>query len=228
MSLLEEKLGYKYKNRKLLDEALTHKSHAAEHSSPEDNERLEFLGDSVLGLVVSGYLFHKHPSEDEGYLSKARAAIVSRENLARWGKDLGLGNFLLLGAGENSSGGKHRKSNLANAVEALLGAAYLDGGLAAVEAVVMPWLPTQQPAEIASDYKSELQEKIQKRLKRPPSYELLEETGPEHDKRFTVRVFLGKKTLGLGDGKSLKEAHQAAARSALEYLQAHTLHSSEI
>lgn len=228
MSLLEEKLGYRFKDRKLLDEALTHKSHAAEHSSGGDNERLEFLGDSVLGLVVSVHLFRKHPGEDEGYLSKARAAVVSRENLARWGAELGLGNYLLLGAGENSSGGKHRKSNLSNAVEAVLGAIYLDGGLAAAEAAIAPWLAAQAPAEIARDFKSELQEQIQKRHKQPPSYELMEECGPEHDKRFTVRVFLGRKTLGLGAGRSMKEAHQAAARSALEYLLTHHLRSGEI
>ncbi|HNW45665.1 MAG TPA: ribonuclease III [Elusimicrobiales bacterium] len=221
MAFLEEIIGYKFRNGKLLEEALTHKSHAAERGSPADNERLEFLGDSVLGLVVSCYLFRAHPSEDEGYLSKAKSAIVSRANLARWAAALGLGNHLFLGAGEHLSGGKNRLSILANAIEAVLGAVYLDGGLAPVEKLIAAWLASQAPDAMDEDYKSGLQEQIQKRHKHPPDYELMEERGPEHDKRFTVRVYLGKKTLGLGTGKNKKEAHQAAAKNALEYLRTH-------
>ena len=223
MAFLEEVIGYRFKNGKLLSEALTHKSHAAERGSPGDNERLEFLGDSVLGLVVSWHLFRRHPSEDEGYLSKARSAIVSRANLARWAAALRLGEHLFLGAGETQSGGKGRQSILANAIEAVLGAAYLDGGLAAAESIIAPWLAAQVPEHLEADYKSGLQEHIQKRHKQPPGYELMQAQGPEHDKCFTVRVYIGKKTLGLGTGKNLKAAHQAAAKNALEYLRTHDI-----
>ncbi|PIU18774.1 MAG: ribonuclease III [Elusimicrobia bacterium CG08_land_8_20_14_0_20_59_10] len=217
MAFLEEVLGYKFKDPKLLEEALTHKSHAAESGSASDNERLEFLGDSVLGLIVSYHLFRAHPGEDEGYLSKARSALVSRANLARLAAGMRLGDYLYLGAGEHLSGGKNRHSILSNALEAVLGAVYIDGGLAAAQQLVAPWL-SQAPDGAEADHKSELQEYIQKRHKHPPDYELMEEEGPEHNKLFTVRVCIGKKTLGLGTGRNKKEAHQAAARNALEYL----------
>ena len=129
MSSLEEVIGYKFRDKELLTEALTHKSHATERGGLRHNERLEFLGDSVLGLVVSYYLFLKHPSEDEGFLSKAKSAIVSRANLARWAELIKLGHYINLGAGEHLSGGSKRHSILANAMEAVLGAVYLDGGL---------------------------------------------------------------------------------------------------
>jgi ribonuclease-3 len=228
MSSLEDVIGYRFRDKGLLDEALTHKSHSTEHGGSRYNERLEFLGDSILGLVVSYYLFQKNPSEDEGFLSKTRSAIVSRANLARWAEALGLGRHLYLGAGEHLSGGDRRHSILANALEAVLGAVYLDGGLAPVEKIVIPWLEGQAPESLDADYKSALQELIQKRHKRPPDYELMSETGPEHSKQFTIRVFLGKKTLGLGSGRNKKEAQQAAARNALDYLATHEVHKHEL
>ncbi len=228
MHSLEEVLGYRFKDAGLLEEALTHKSHATERGGLRHNERLEFLGDSVLGLTVSYYLFLKNPSEDEGFLSKTKSAIVSRANLARWAEALGLGKHLFLGAGEHLSGGAKRHSILANALEAVLGAVYLDGGLAQVEKLVMPWLESQGPDKLDADYKSALQETIQKRHKRPPDYELMSAAGPEHLKLFTVRVYLGKKTLGLGSGKNKKEAQQAAARNALDYLATHEIHKADI
>ena len=228
MSSLEEVIGYKFRDAQLLTEALTHKSHAAEQGSPRHNERLEFLGDSVLGMVVSYYLFLKHPSEDEGYLSKNKSAIVSRANLARWADEVGLGHYLYLGAGEHLSGGSKRHSILANAIEAVLGAVYLDGGLAPVEKIIIPWLEGQAPEKLDVDHKSELQELIQKRHKRPPDYEVMSETGPEHEKFFTIRVYLGKKTLGLGSGCNKKEAQQAAARNAIEYLRTHEVRPNEL
>ncbi|HBA59934.1 MAG TPA: ribonuclease III [Elusimicrobia bacterium] len=227
MAFLEEVIGYKFRNPKLLEEALTHKSHSAESGSPSDNERLEFLGDSVLGLIVSYYLFRTHPDKDEGFLSKAKSALVSRANLARLAAGMGLGEHLFLGTGEYQSGGKSRHSILANALEAVLGAVYLDGGLAAAEKMAAPWL-TALPENLEADHKSELQEYIQKRHKQPPDYELMEEEGPEHNKRFTVRVCIGRKTLGLGGGKNKKEAHQAAAKNALEYLRSHEVRGDEL
>ncbi|MCM2267612.1 MAG: ribonuclease III [Elusimicrobiales bacterium] len=223
MSSLEEVIGYRFRDKELLAEALTHKSHATEQGSPRHNERLEFLGDSVLGLVVSYYLFLKNPSEDEGFLSKTKSAMVSRANLARWAETLNLGRHLSLGAGEHLSGGSHRHSILANALEAVLGAVYLDGGLSCAEKIIIPWVEGQAPEKLDADNKSALQELIQKKHKRPPDYELMTETGPEHDKVFTVRVHLGKKTLGLGTGKNKKEAQQAAAKNALDYLNTHEL-----
>ncbi|MDA8244758.1 MAG: ribonuclease III [Elusimicrobia bacterium] len=228
MSSLEEVIGYAFRDKELLAEALTHKSHATETGSPRHNERLEFLGDSVLGLIVSYYLFRRNPSEDEGFLSKTRSAIVSRANLARWAEAIGLGRHLNLGAGEQLTGGTSRHSILANAMEAVLGAVYMDGGIKSVEAIVLPWLEGQVPAALDVDHKSALQELIQKRHKRPPDYELMEETGPEHEKVFTVRVHLGRKTLGLGSGRNKKEAQQAAARNALDYLRTHEIRRGEI
>ncbi len=228
MSSLEEVIGYKFSDKELLSEALTHKSHATESGSPRYNERLEFLGDSVLGLVVSYYLFLKNPSEDEGFLSKTKSAIVSRANLARWAEAIGLGHHINLGAGEHLSGGSRRHSILANAVEAVLGAVYLDGGLGHVEKLVIPWLESQAPEKLDVDHKSGLQELIQKRHKRPPDYEIVSESGPEHEKLFTVRVHLGKKTLGVGSGKNKKEAQQAAARNAMDYLATHEVHPNEL
>jgi ribonuclease-3 len=228
MSSLEEVIGYKFSDKELLSEALTHKSHATESGSPRYNERLEFLGDSVLGLVVSYYLFLKNPSEDEGFLSKTKSAIVSRANLARWAEALGLGHHINLGAGEHLSGGSRRHSILANAVEAVLGAVYLDGGLGHVEKLVIPWLESQAPEKLDVDHKSGLQELIQKRHKRPPDYEIVSESGPEHEKLFTVRVHLGKKTLGVGSGKNKKEAQQAAAKNAMDYLATHEVHPNEL
>ena len=227
MSSLEEVIGYKFRDKELLLEALTHKSHATERGVLRHNERLEFLGDSVLGLVVSYYLFLKNPAEDEWFLSKTKSALVSRANLARWAEGIGLGHHIHLGAGEHLSGGSKRHSILANAMEAVLGAVYLDGGLPNAEKLVIPWLESQAPEELDIDHKSILQETIQKTHKRPPDYELMGETGPEHEKLFTVRVYLGKKTLGLGSGKNKKEAQQAAAKNALDYLATHNVHKHE-
>jgi len=228
MSSLEEVIGYEFRDKELLTEALTHKSHATESGSPRNNERLEFLGDSVLGLIVSYYLFLKNPSEDEGFLSKTKSAIVSRANLARWAEAIGIGHYIILGAGEKLSGGSRRHSILANAIEAVLGAVYLDGGLPNAEKIIIPWLEGQAPGELDIDHKSMLQEMIQKRHKRPPDYELMSESGPEHEKLFTIRVYLGKKTLGLGSGKNKKEAQQAAAKNALDYLATHEIHTHEV
>ncbi|MCR4819822.1 MAG: ribonuclease III [Elusimicrobiales bacterium] len=228
MNFFQEKLGYTFKNPKLIDEALTHKSFSAEHNMPENNERLEFLGDSVLELVVSGYLYSRFPDKDEGFLSKSRAFLVSRETMAAWAAELKLGFYLRLGAGEILSGGKTRRNNLANAMEAVLGAVYLDGGLEAASAIILDWLKKQKPAEIPEDSKTQLQLIIQKKYKIMPSYETLEESGPEHDKTFKVRVFLGSKTLGLGKGKSLKSAQQAAAHEAMSYVSTHKLTKKDI
>lgn len=219
MNLLQEKLGYTFRNPKLLDEALTHTSFASEHNLAQNNERLEFLGDSVMGLVVSGYLYGKFPNSDEGFLSKSRAFLVSRETMAEWAYGLRLGFYLHMGAGEIMSGGRERRNNLANAMEAVLGAIYVDGGLEAAKRIILSWLKEQNPENIPEDSKTLLQLQTQKKFRMVPTYETLEASGPEHDKTFKVRVFIGSKTLGLGQGKSLKTAHQAAAHQAILFLQ---------
>ena len=229
MDSIEAVLGYCFKNRELLKEALTHKSFSTERGQASHNERLEFLGDSVLGLIVSCYLFEEHPGQDEGYLSKVKSVLVSRSNLACWAKDLNLGEHVFLGVGEGQTGGKKRSSILSNCFEALLGAIYLDGGLEPATAFVKRWLHGQDMGGMEEqDYKSVLQEMIQKRHKIPPGYEVLSAEGPEHDKVFTMRVKIGRKVLGLGAGKNKKEAQQAAAKNAIDYLEHHEVHRNEI
>ncbi len=156
--------------------------------------------------------------EDEGRLSKRKALLVSRPVLTRWAKDLDLGSYLLLGSGEENSGGRLRPSILANALEALIGAVYLDGGYAAASDFVHRWLLDQQAKLEETDHKSRLQEILQKRFKSPPVYDTVKATGPDHDKTFSVTVRLGRQTLGTGQGKSKKQAQQAAAADALERL----------
>jgi ribonuclease-3 len=222
MESLEKLIGYSFKNRDLLKEALTHKSYSTERGQILHNERFEFLGDSVLGLIVSYYLFTEHPAQNEGYLSKVKSVLVSRTNLASWANNLNLGEHIFLGAGEHQTGGTKRGSILSNSFEALIGAIYLDGGLEAASVFVKRWLHGQAMGGMEErDYKSALQEIIQKRHKRPPEYEIMTAEGPEHDKVFTVRVLIGKKALGIGSGKNKKEAQQAAAHNAIIYLENH-------
>ncbi len=217
-SPLEDIIGYRFRDPERLKEALSHKSYASESRSAVYNERLEFLGDSILAAVVAHELYIRHPDEAEGGLSKRKALLVSRPTLAHWAKDLDLGAHLLLGVGEDSSGGRSRASLLANAFEALVGAVYLDGGYAPAAAFIRRCLDRQRPAAEA-DSKSLLQEVLQKKYKAPPSYETTSSEGPDHDKTFQVRVHFGKRVLGLGAGKSKKEAEQAAARDALRKLE---------
>lgn len=220
---LEEKVGFRFKRADLLRVALTHKSFAAEQRLGRHNERLEFLGDSVLSAVVAHQLYESYPDEDEGRLSKRKALLVSRPSLARWAGELGLGSFLFLGTGEDSSGGRLRPSILGNALEALIGAIYLDGGYTEASAFIHRWFLDQHAKVVETDYKSRLQEIMQKRFKSAPVYETLKATGPDHDKTFAVTVRLGARTLGTGQGKSKKEAEQSAALDALERLRNETL-----
>lgn len=214
---IETVIGYDFTNKKLLKESLTHKSYSAEHGLKKHNERLEFLGDSILGLIVSSYLFDKYPSKDEGYLSKLKSYIVSRSHLTKWAKEINLGDYIHLGFGEDQSGGKKRSSILSNAIEAVIGAMYIDGGLIPVSNFTFDWLSKQSFENSYTDYKSDLQEIIQKKFKTPPDYEVINTSGPEHAKTFTVKVKLKNKVLGVGSGKNKKEAHQAAAKNAFAH-----------
>ena len=211
---IEKVLNYTFKNKDILEEALTHRSYNP-HPHGINNERLEFLGDSVLGLVVAGQLYKLLSEKEEGVLSKIKANLVSRKNLYFWAKQLNLGKYLLLGQGEISSGGRERSSILSNAMEAVLGAIYLDGGFDAVSKVILAWFETQKIEVDLQDYKSVLQEYMQKLGKSVPEYEIVETIGPEHDKIFTAVVYEQGKELGRGKGHNKKSAHQDAAKNAL-------------
>lgn len=212
---LEKVLEYTFSNKDILREALTHKSYAAEFRHKKDNERLEFLGDSVLGMVVASYLYKLLDTKEEGVLSKIKANLVSRRNLYFWGSQLQLGQYMFLGQGEIASGGRQRQSIISNAMEAVIGAVYLDSGFEAAKILILKWLETQKIEIDGGDYKSILQEYLQKRGKSVPEYEVVSTVGPEHDKTFTVVVRCAGKELGKGKGHNKKAAQQSAAKEAL-------------
>ena len=222
LAALEERLGYRFANIDLLARALTHRSWAAEHTGGQDNERLEYLGDAVLDLVVGALLFHRHPQASEGELTAWRAALVNTDQLARIAESLRLGEVLRLGRGEAAAGGNRKSSLLGSAYEAVVGAVFLDGGFAAAQRVVMghfaPWLE-QAPGLVAHDEsKNRLQEVLQAQFGDTPRYVLIAESGPDHDKRFTMEVRFREQPLGRGSGPSKKAAEKFAAAQALERL----------
>jgi ribonuclease-3 len=214
---LEKILKYTFKDKDVLREALTHKSYAAERRQSRDNERLEFLGDSVLGLVVADYLYGLLAANEEGALSKIKSNLVSRHNLYFWAAAISLGKYMHLGQGEDSAGGRARESILSNAMEAIIGAVYLDGGFEAARRIILDWLATQKMEADGGDYKSILQEYLQKRGKSAPEYGVVSTLGPEHEKIFTVETRLNGARLALGKGKNKKSAEQAAAKAALQF-----------
>ena len=215
---IERIIGYCFKDKAVLKEALTHKSFAGEHRSAKHNERLEFLGDSILGAIVADYIYNQCPHVEEGVLSKIKANLVSRHNLYLWGKQMDLGRYIALGHEELATGGRTRDSIISNAVEAVIGAVYIDGGYTAAEQMVLPWVKTQQLTQDRGDYKSVLQEFLQKRSKQTPEYEVIQTVGPEHDKVFTVRVSAEGRQLGIGKGHNKKQAEQNSAENALSSL----------
>ena len=218
---LQTRIDYRFRDRGMLEHALTHKSRAAEDASGgvTDNESLEFLGDAVLGLVVADALFHQYPTYDEGQKSKIKAAVVSTQSLARHAEQLRLGEHLILGRGEEKTGGRFKQALLADAYEALIAAIYLDGGLEAAETFLRRELKDAldegSAQTFARDYKSALQERLQA-LGRPlPEYRVSGEAGPDHRKTFSVEVVVGGDVLGAATGRAKKEAEQEAAREAL-------------
>ncbi len=218
---LQSRLGYRFRNVALLKEALTHKSFVNENRSLnlKDNERLEFLGDAVLDLLVSDLLFTKYPDLPEGDLSKRRASIVREETLCSLARNLGLGDFILLGRGEDMSGGREKSSLLANAFEAVMAAVYLDGGIGCVTDVAGKiFMPLVSAPVVITDFKSELQEVCQREKKGVPRYSLVSERGPDHDKTFEVVLEIDDEVAANGIGKSIKEAEQMAAKRALKDL----------
>ncbi|MCI5557268.1 ribonuclease III [bacterium] len=213
---LEEKLHYHFKNRDLLITALTHSSYANEAKAPTKyNERLEFLGDSVLSLVVANYLF-RHSTRPEGELSRMRASLVSEEALFQFAKEIDLGAYLRLGRGEELGGGRERPSVVSDAFEAVIAALYLDGGMEAARSFILPFITEGKTAE--EDYKTKLQEVIQQNPEDKLSYAVTGESGPAHDKRFEVTVLLNGSAMAAGTGRSKKAAEQQAAKAALRKL----------
>ena len=219
---LERRVGYRFRDRGLLEHALTHKSRAAEDASGgvADNESLEFLGDAVLGLVVADSLFRKFPDYNEGQKSKIKASVVSTQSLARHAEQLRLGEHLLLGRGEEKTGGRFKQALLADGYEALIAAVYLDGGLEAAAAFLDRELNDAIEAGavetvVGQDYKSALQERLQALGRSLPQYRVAGEAGPDHRKVFTIEVVVAGETLGTASGKAKKEAEQEAARLAL-------------
>ena len=222
---LEKKLNYTFRDRKLLSEALSHSSYANEHRSAglKSNERLEFLGDSVLGFVTAEFLFAQHPDLPEGDLTRIRAALVCEQSLFEVAQKLDLGRYLKLGRGEEAGGGRKRTSILADATEAVFAAVYLDGGIGAASALIhRVLLDAEREAvleERRRDYKTALQELVQRTPGRTITYQLVEETGPDHCRVFVMEVSVDGQAAGRGEGRSKKEAEQAAARAALEAME---------
>ena len=221
MKTLEEKLGYTFQNRALLENALTHSSCANESRGKlQSNERLEFLGDSILGMVVSDHLYRNHPDLPEGVLTRTRAALVCEDSLVVVAEELGLGQYLRLGKGEEAGGGRNRPSIRADAVEAILAAVYLDGGIGSARKIIQKYILSREVAGLTKprDYKTALQELVQRESGQVLAYRLTGEEGPDHNKRFFVEVTLNGKSVGQGSGRSKKEAEQMAAKAAIEVL----------
>lgn len=218
LKTLEERIGYCFQNTMLLKQAITHSSFTNEQkiNRTEDYERLEFLGDAVLELVSSEFLFHEHPKLPEGELTKLRASMVCEPALAFCARDLELGQFLRLGKGEELTGGRERESITSDAMEAVIGAIYLDGGMEPAKAFINRFILSDlENKQLFYDSKSNLQELVQGVLKKEFRYELLEESGPEHSKTFAVEVIMEDKSLGRGLGRTKKAAEQQAAYMAL-------------
>ena len=221
MEPLETKLGYTFHDRALLENALTHSSFANENHSPDgSNERLEFLGDSILGMVTAEFLYRTHPDLPEGDLTRKRAALVREESLVEVADRLDLGAYLRLGKGEDQGGGRERPSIRADAVEAVLAAVFLDGGLAEAKRIVQRFILDKEAEKVASqDYKTALQERVQRESGQVLTYRLTGESGPDHAKVFTVAVELNGRSVGEGRGHSKKEAEQLAAKAAMETIE---------
>lgn len=219
MHTLEEKIGYTFRDRTLLENALTHSSYANEHREKgmPSNERLEFLGDSILGLVVADHLYRTRPDLPEGDLTRIRAALVCENSLVEVARGLDLGSYLKLGKGEESGGGRTRPSIQADAVEAMLAAVYLDGGIGQVRKLIHTLVLNQEREKTAAgrDYKTALQELVQRESGQVLAYHLIGESGPDHAKIFSMEVLLNGTRIGTGEGRSKKEAEQAAAKAAV-------------
>lgn len=215
-------IGYEFRNKELLFEALTHSSYANESKHQyKSNERLEFLGDSVLSIVVSEHIFEEYTDLPEGELSKTRATLVCEKSLANFAKEINLGDYIIFGKGEQLNGGKERPSIVSDAFEAVIAAIYLDGGFEAAKRHIMRFMPKDIRSAVVKaydDYKTVLQEIIQKNPEEAVEYRLAGESGPAHNKQFTVQVMLNSNVIGTGTASSKKHAEQLAAKEALELM----------
>lgn len=219
ITAFEELIGYSFNNKDLLKTALTHSSYANENRLPHDNERLEFLGDSVLGFVTAEYLFEEYKTRPEGELTKLRAAVVCEKSLFRFAEKISLGEYIYMGKGEEHSGGRNRPSIVSDAFEAVIAAMYLDGGIEVVKPYILSFIKDAVKREATfKDNKSLLQEEIQKNKGNTIVYEEVGESGPDHEKVFSFVVKINGEVVGKGDGKSKKEAEQAAAGNALLHI----------
>lgn len=223
LSALQREIGYRFKDPNFLIQAMTHPSYCAEHpEAGNSNQRLEFLGDGVLEQIVNEALFHQFPADDEGLLTRKKATLVQDKTLSEVGRQIHLGQYLRLGVGELRSGGDQRRSNLADALEALIGAIYLDGGFPAARDFVTRYLLSKldhfSGLQTSNDYKSLLQIEIQRQSDEQPSYQVVAESGPPHDKTFSVEVLVAARVIGKGSGRSKKDAEKMAAKTALENL----------
>lgn len=221
METLEARIGYMFHDRRLLQNALMHSSYANENRARgcTSNERLEFLGDSVLGMVTAMRLYRLYPDMPEGKLSRLRAELVCEQSLHAVALELGLGSYIRLGHGEARNGGRERPSILADAVEAIIAAIYLDGGLESAQRFILDHILTglaEGQMHHVADYKTDLQERVQRKPGQALEYTLLSESGPDHNKSFTMNVLLNGSEIGRGTGRTKKEAEQSAAKSALE------------
>ena len=216
LDALQAALGYRFKDLSLLELALTHSSYGNEQGDHRDNERLEFLGDSVLGFITAEHLFRKFDRQPEGELTRRRANAVCEKTLAQFARQIRLGDYLRLGKGERHSGGAERPSILSDAFESVIAAIYLDGGMKEARRFVLRFVSAADTRPVLdADYKTLLQEVIQQNPDEHLTYLLAAERGPDHDKTFTVEVYLNSNRIGTGEGHSKKKAEQAAAREAL-------------
>ncbi|MBU1006480.1 MAG: ribonuclease III [Candidatus Omnitrophica bacterium] len=222
---VENLIGYRFRNKAIINQALTHKSYANEkhRATSGDNERLEFLGDSVLGIIMSRILYDDCPKYDEGVLTRFKSQLVSGSTLGRIAKQLQIGDFLLLGRGEEASGGRKHASNLLCSLEAIIGALYLDGDLKPafkfIEKVFRPEIELVKEGKGSKDYKSMLQQSALQKFKAMPSYKIISEIGPDHKKHFIVEALISGKRYGVGSGYSKKSAEQVSAKEALSAME---------
>jgi ribonuclease-3 len=223
LAALQNTLGVSFKDPSLLEQALAHSSYINESPGiTTSNERLEFLGDAVLGLIIAQELYRRLPQSSEGEMTELRSSLVRGDTLSRTAKAISLGDYLYLGKGEEASGGRRKPANLAGAMEAIIAAIFLDQGFNVTRDFILRLMDKELDKAlsqgIAPDYKSQLQELIQARHQQTPTYQVLEAVGPDHDRRFSVEVRVGDTVLGRGSGKSKKSAEEAAARSALDQI----------
>ena len=217
IALFQKNLEYNFKNRDLLKIALTHRSYSCEYGLKYCNERMEFLGDSILSAVVCKYLYKKYSKNNEGKLSQVKAQIVSSKNLSRWAKKIKLDKFILISKNEEQNLARKRESLLCDSFEAVIGAIYLDSNFEVVSKFINTFLNSQKNLNL-TDYKTTLQEMVQAKYQTLPEYKIVKEFGPDHDKTFEIAVYINDKFFGKGKGNSKKEAEQNSAKQALEKL----------